>query len=1194
NLQDIGINGTGIKIAILDTGIDKNHPDLDDIDNNDLTNDPKVILEESFIDYDEDGITDIGATDDGGHGTHVAGIAAGAGYLRGVAPGAMLMNGKVLDAVIGGYSSWIVKGIDWAVANNASIISMSLGGGPGDVSPLINTAVDAAWENGVMVVIAAGNDGPKPGTVSSPGLASRAITVGASNVYNDVSFFSGRGPSTTGVVDPDVLAPGRGILSTFIGGSYEVYSGTSMAAPAVAGVAALLLSAVPGVDIDSVRSAILSTATPINRHVYDQGMGLVNATAAFQWLQDPSMFAYPSFTTSSPLILSSGEIFEYQLDVFLNQSYNSLAFSPSPEVESYVNISILDQDDEGWVRTKIRVQMPSTITSGNILIKNGTNIYFEADLVLQPDINENDGGTGTDAGETFAGALPLNIGTLITGEVHQWDNDIYSFPAIKDLEYAVELKNLTGNLNIQVTDENGTVFVRGTQPGYVPEKVLFVAPSSGNYFIRIVDSSPGSYSLLVREASLGELSLFTPADLTGKMESSTIDLDSNGLFDLLEFSVEVNVSEAGKYDFLYSIAQKRPQYHYGLFVFMWDWLNLTLDEGVQNLTISVPGGLLESSGFTGSYIINDLVIGKSEFSLLLNFSTEVASTQVYDYKLFEPLDNRLNSFRLIEEDSDDNGKPERILVELEFEFTNFGIFEVGIPIVNENQNELLAFNTEEIIVFLPGLVKTTIEIPAQQFENQGNIMLYGVALAGNRYLIPVYALLSQENFASFEPLVVVSITDHAIDSNENGENDSIRFILTITSKIETDAIIFTGHPFSYPNETMIFVNSSSEKVPINLGTQIAGLNFDARILRAKNLAGPFFFPNFGIRFEEYEFTANFLYVTKEYTSVDFEYPVAWFSKFLGSTVQNSSVNAGLDVTWEVTATTPENVIFDLEIHRYEPIQGSFTKTMNFTKNITPGVVNITFHVEAADLFHTEYIGGLEIYYASIYLLNSQEGLKHRFQEHNYTLVDFVFHAGRLTSIDYQDYTNSVDAFFVCPPEIELQRTDANDKFDGLLINTTIGFNKNGTYELEVNLFSENDYETRKIRNSTTFNVNELSSHSFTFFFSAKTIIRNGFDKTIYGNISIINIDTINMTVLKIPHFLINASTFNYEPPMNTPLIVSDAALDTNFDGKYDSIELTFRVDVTIEGEYGFAAGIYSQLRNFREYYLGNVTIPSTT
>ncbi|MHA1223125.1 MAG: S8 family peptidase, partial [Candidatus Heimdallarchaeaceae archaeon] len=289
-LLELGIDGNGTTIAILDTGIDKFHPDLDDLDNNPLTNDPKVILENSFVDYDNDGINDTDAMDQHGHGTHCAGIAAGNGILKGVAPEAWLMNGRVLDSRGWAEVSWVVKGIDWAAANGADVISMSIGWMPGDVLPLMNEAVDAAWESGSIVVIAAGNSGPMETTVSSPGMASKALTVGASDIYNEVTYWSSRGPSINGIIDPDVVAPGDSILSTLPHGMYGVASGTSMATPAVAGVAALLKSDFPSADIDFIRSALISTAEKRGNSVFVEGAGLVNAAAAREYLQSPSNF----------------------------------------------------------------------------------------------------------------------------------------------------------------------------------------------------------------------------------------------------------------------------------------------------------------------------------------------------------------------------------------------------------------------------------------------------------------------------------------------------------------------------------------------------------------------------------------------------------------------------------------------------------------------------------------------------------------------------------------------------------------------------------------------------------------------------------------------------------------------------------------------------------------------------------------
>ena len=147
---DEGIDGSGIVVAVIDTGIDKNHPDLYG----------KVIAEKNFVD---DGMT---ADDRNGHGTHCAGIIAGTGesscgMYKGVAPGALLMNARILDSEGRGELSTMIAGIEWAVDNGADVISISVGGAnPGDVrSKPECMVVDAAMDAGVVVCIAAGNSG---------------------------------------------------------------------------------------------------------------------------------------------------------------------------------------------------------------------------------------------------------------------------------------------------------------------------------------------------------------------------------------------------------------------------------------------------------------------------------------------------------------------------------------------------------------------------------------------------------------------------------------------------------------------------------------------------------------------------------------------------------------------------------------------------------------------------------------------------------------------------------------------------------------------------------------------------------------------------------------------------------------------------------------------------------------------------
>lgn len=158
NLWQKGCLGQGVNISIIDTGIDKTHPDLDDLDDNPLTNDPKIILEKSFVEGED-------ANDHNGHGTLMAGVAAGTGAASngsyiGVAPQALLFNAKACDSYGNCEPDAIIAAIEWSVNNGADVISISIGlGESGDGTHLVSQAVDRAMKNGVVVVISSGNEG---------------------------------------------------------------------------------------------------------------------------------------------------------------------------------------------------------------------------------------------------------------------------------------------------------------------------------------------------------------------------------------------------------------------------------------------------------------------------------------------------------------------------------------------------------------------------------------------------------------------------------------------------------------------------------------------------------------------------------------------------------------------------------------------------------------------------------------------------------------------------------------------------------------------------------------------------------------------------------------------------------------------------------------------------------------------------
>jgi len=280
---DRSINGSGVKIAILDTGIDSTHPDFYFPN---VTS--KIAGAISF--------TGESTSDGFGHGTHCASIAAGTGAASsgqyvGVAPAATLLNVKVLDNHGEGYESWIISGIQWAVDNKANVLSMSFGttdGGSG--SDPLSTTVNWATNQGAVCTVAAGNSGMYGMyTIGAPGVADLAITVGASTKTDVIADFSSRGPTSDYRIKPDVVAPGVDIVAARANGTsmgtpvsqyYTNASGTSMATPHVAGAAALLLDAYPSWNPAEVKRSLTNYARDIGSNLFEQGSGRIDVCEA--------------------------------------------------------------------------------------------------------------------------------------------------------------------------------------------------------------------------------------------------------------------------------------------------------------------------------------------------------------------------------------------------------------------------------------------------------------------------------------------------------------------------------------------------------------------------------------------------------------------------------------------------------------------------------------------------------------------------------------------------------------------------------------------------------------------------------------------------------------------------------------------------------------------------------------------------
>ncbi|MFI0235310.1 S8 family peptidase [Streptomyces sp. NPDC016845] len=295
-----GYDGKGTKVAVLDTGVDTDHPDLKG----------RVAESRNFTDSAD-------ADDHQGHGTHTTSTvggtgAASGGKKRGVAPGTTLLNGKVLDDGGSGATSWIIAGMQWAVDEGADVVSMSLGN-PDELDcsdPMSQATQELARSaENTLFVIAAGNSGPSLNTVSSPGCVPEVLTVGAVDRDDSTASFSSRSPvRRMHTLKPEIAAPGVAISAAAAGGrgpyAYQSMSGTSMATPHVAGAAAIVKQRHPDWDAQRIKSALVSSADAgIPGDVRETGGGRLDVKAAvdetvlgagavqggtFDWPQDKS------------------------------------------------------------------------------------------------------------------------------------------------------------------------------------------------------------------------------------------------------------------------------------------------------------------------------------------------------------------------------------------------------------------------------------------------------------------------------------------------------------------------------------------------------------------------------------------------------------------------------------------------------------------------------------------------------------------------------------------------------------------------------------------------------------------------------------------------------------------------------------------------------------------------------------------
>ena len=389
-VQDsLGYTGKNVIVGILDSGIDYMHPAL----GGGFGPEYKVIGGYDFINDDEDPM------DDRGHGTHVAGIVAAEGdSIVGVAPDAKLLAVKVMDANGEGNISDVIAGIEYCfdpdgninTDDGADILNMSFSGYTESPNPL-DSIVSYIDKAGILSVAAAGNRYDES-TIGTPGTAQQALTVGACDKFFNKIYFSSEGPDPIHeLLKPEIVAPGVNIRSTVLDGKYDEHSGTSMAAPHIAGVAALIKEKYPDIFPTDLKSIIVNNAQEMpDEKIYAVGNGCVNALRSIQdsliinpgtisfgfadsrlseWRDTSTIVIKNQYSESKYLQLTTTDISSEQIKI--NFSEKSFYLEPQEERKIIVEIIV-----PGSVPVK---DVPPYTYSGKILCiskRDSTRIPF--------------------------------------------------------------------------------------------------------------------------------------------------------------------------------------------------------------------------------------------------------------------------------------------------------------------------------------------------------------------------------------------------------------------------------------------------------------------------------------------------------------------------------------------------------------------------------------------------------------------------------------------------------------------------------------------------------------------------------------------------------------------------------------------------------------------------------------------------
>ncbi|MFW9844502.1 MAG: S8 family serine peptidase, partial [Candidatus Thorarchaeota archaeon] len=416
-MWDMGYNGTGVVVAVLDSGVDNDHPDLQHqiIGFRDLVNDQDDMNPSDGID----------GYDDNGHGTACVwnvvgdGTASG-GNLTGVAPGASILAVKVLDDEGSGDDSVIAQGIEFAMDNGADVISLSVGGEWTDDTYIVEPSIaasQAAIDAGVIMVVAAGNSGPQAFSINSPGILEESITVGASVGDQGVIAFSSVGPvlRTTSQpigysAKPDIVAPGYGVVSGLASGanayeylpynysqygnSYTQWAGTSASTPMIAGAVALLAQRHLLLTPEEAKTALMASATDLDLDPMVQGWGLANVTKASEFLTESSRDItimtprrFPTLPWSDTVLIVGDDRPPQNITIISTQAVGLVDITIAGNASQYIETPDQTAIISGYSHFSILLDIPDDLPMSEVGWYSGMlNLTSGGDVVASIDI----------------------------------------------------------------------------------------------------------------------------------------------------------------------------------------------------------------------------------------------------------------------------------------------------------------------------------------------------------------------------------------------------------------------------------------------------------------------------------------------------------------------------------------------------------------------------------------------------------------------------------------------------------------------------------------------------------------------------------------------------------------------------------------------------------------------------------------